>query len=243
MLIVEINGGSMDKRAKILVVEDENDINKLLCSILENKGYRTRAAFSGTEALMCVENEKWHMILLDLMIPGISGEEVILKIRELTKAPIIVVSAKTAKKTKLELLEKGADDFICKPFDPDDLVARVNSNLRRYLEFSVDEEKKNGILSYKDITLNIESKIVKVGQVLVTLTAREFSILELLLTNPTKVYSKSNIFESIWGEEFLGDDNTVNVHVSRLRNKLSSASSSNEDYIETIWAMGYKLRK
>lgn len=233
----------MDKRAKILVVEDENDINKLLCSILENKGYRTRAAFSGTEALMCVENEKWHMILLDLMIPGISGEEVILKIRELTKAPIIVVSAKTAKKTKLELLEKGADDFICKPFDPDDLVARVNSNLRRYLEFSVDEEKKNGILSYKDITLNIESKIVKVGQVLVTLTAREFSILELLLTNPNKVYSKSNIFESIWGDEFLGDDNTVNVHVSRLRNKLSSASSNNEDYIETIWAMGYKLRK
>lgn len=233
----------MDKRAKILVVEDENDINKLLCNILENKGYRARAAFSGTEALMCLENEKWHMILLDLMIPGISGEEVILKIRELTKAPIIVVSAKTAKKTRLELLEKGADDFICKPFDPDDLVARVNSNLRRYLEFSIDIEKKNNILSYKDITLNIESKIVKVGQVLVTLTAREFSILELLLTNPNKVYSKSNIFESIWGEEFLGDDNTVNVHVSRLRNKLSSSSSNNEDYIETIWAMGYKLRK
>ena len=183
------------------------------------------------------------MILLDLMIPGISGEEVILKIREITKAPIIVVSAKTAKKTKLELLEKGADDFICKPFDPDDLVARVNSNLRRYLEFSIDMEKKNNILNYKDITLNIESKIVKVGQVLVTLTAREFSILELLLTNPNKVYSKSNIFESIWGEEFLGDDNTVNVHVSRLRNKLSGASNNNEDYIETIWAMGYKLRK
>ena len=233
----------MDNRAKILVVEDENDINKLLCSILENKGYRARAAFSGTEALMCVENEKWHMILLDLMIPGISGEEVILKIREITKAPIIVVSAKTTKKTKLELLEKGADDFICKPFDPDDLVARVNSNLRRYLEFSIDQEKKSDTLSHKDITLNIESKIVKVGQALITLTAREFKILELLLSNPNKVYSKSNIFESIWGEEFLGDDNTVNVHVSRLRNKLSSASSNNEDYIETIWAMGYKLRK
>jgi DNA-binding response OmpR family regulator len=233
----------METRAKILVVEDENDINKLLCSILENKGYRARAAFSGTEALMCVENEKWHMILLDLMIPGISGEEVIIKIREITNAPIIVVSAKTTKKTKLELLEKGADDFISKPFDPDDLVARVNSNLRRYLEFSIDQEKKSDILSHKDITLNIESKIVKVGQALITLTAREFAILELLLTNPSKVYSKSNIFESIWGEEFLGDDNTVNVHVSRLRNKLTSASSNNEDYIETIWAMGYKLRK
>ena len=233
----------MDKRAKILVVEDENDINKLLCSILENKGYRARAAFSGTEALMCTENEKWDMILLDLMIPGISGEEVILKIREITKAPIIVVSAKTSKKTRLELLERGADDFICKPFDPDEVVARVNSNLRRYLEFATDEEKKNNSLSYKDINLNTESKVVKVGQTIITLTAREFAILELLLTNPNKVYSKGNIFESIWGEEFLGDDNTVNVHVSRLRNKLSSAKSNGEDYIETIWAMGYKLRK
>lgn len=234
----------MDKRAKILVVEDENDINKLLCSILENKSYRVRAAFSGTEALMCVENERWDMILLDLMIPGISGEEAIFKIREITKAPIIVVSAKTSKKTKIELLESGADDFICKPFDPEEVVARVNCNLRRYLELFKDEGKKNrdNILSYKDISLNIESKEVKVGQTILTLTAKEFALLELLLTNPNKVYSKSNIFESIWGEEFLGDDNTVNVHVSRLRNKLFSANDS-EDYIETIWAMGYKLRK
>ncbi|MBW9148164.1 response regulator transcription factor [Clostridium sp. CM028] len=234
----------MDKRAKILVVEDENEINKLLCSILENKGYRVRAAFSGTEALMCVENERWDMILLDLMIPGISGEEAILKIREITKAPIIVVSAKTSKKTKIELLESGADDFICKPFDPDEVVARVNCNLRRYLEFFKDEGKKNrdNILSYKDISLNTESKEVKVGQIILTLTAKEFALLELLLTNPNKVYSKSNIFESIWGEEFLGDDNTVNVHVSRLRNKLFIANDS-EDYIETIWAMGYKLRR
>ncbi|MBX4266663.1 response regulator transcription factor [Clostridium estertheticum] len=234
----------MDKKAKILVVEDENDINKLLCTMLENKRYRIRAAFSGTEALMCVENEWWDMILLDLMIPGISGEEVILKIREITKAPIIVISAKTSQKTKVELLEKGADDFICKPFDLDEVVARVNSNLRRYLEFSDNGKNKNrdNILSYKDISLNIESKEVKVGQNIVALTAKEFALLKLLLTNPNKVYSKSNIFESIWGEEFSGDDNTVNVHVSRLRKKLSIANNS-QDYIETIWAMGYKLRK
>ncbi|MCB2342590.1 response regulator transcription factor [Clostridium estertheticum] len=234
----------MDKRAKILVVEDENDINKLLCTMLENKRYRTRATFSGTEALMCVENEWWDMILLDLMIPGISGEAVIVKIREITKAPIIIISAKTSKKTKVELLEKGADDFICKPFDLDEVVARVNSNLRRYLEFSTNKKNKNrdNILYYKDISLNIESKEVKVGQNIVALTAKEFALLKLLLTNPNKVYSKSNIFESIWGEEFSGDDNTVNVHVSRLRKKLSIANNS-QDYIETIWAMGYKLRK
>lgn len=232
----------MNKTVKILVVEDENDINKLLCSILKNRGYDSRGAFSGTEALMCVENEKWDMILLDLMIPGISGEETILKIREITQAPIIVVSAKTSKSTKLELLEKGADDFICKPFDPDEVVARVNSNLRRYLEFTSHTEDKNIILRYKNITLNRESKEVKVGQKLVSLTVREFAILELLLSNPNKVYSKSNIFESVWGEEFLGDDNTVNVHVSRLRNKLSNANGK-ENYIETVWAMGYKLKR
>ncbi|GAA0076098.1 response regulator transcription factor [Clostridium sp. CTA-5] len=233
----------MNMKNKILIVEDESDINKLLCSILENKGYRVRSAFSGTEALMCVENGKWDTILLDLMIPGISGEEVILKIREITKTPIIVVSAKTSKKTKLELLENGADDFICKPFDPDEVVARVKSNLRRYLEFSNPNEinSEENFLKFKDIILNMESKEVKVEQSTITLTAREFAILELLLTNPKKVYSKSNIFESVWGEEFLGEDNTVNVHISRLRNKL--ASVNNKNYIETIWGMGYKLVK
>lgn len=232
----------MNKSRGILVVEDENDINKLLCSILENKGYNTRSAFSGSEAFMCVKDKNWDMILLDLMIPGISGEEVIVKIREITKAPIIVISAKTSKKTKLELLEKGADDFICKPFDPDELVARVNSNLRRYLEFHTDAKVNDSILCYKDIRLNTESKEVKAGENTIDLTAREFAILELMLTNPNKVYSKSNIFESVWNEEFLGYDNTVNVHISRLRKKLSSANN-NEDYIETIWAMGYKLKK
>lgn len=231
----------MNKKIKILVVEDDNDINKLICSVLGKRGYGVKSAFSGSEALMCVEREAWDTILLDLMIPGISGEEVIFKIREITKTPIIVVSAKTSKKTKLELLENGADDFICKPFDPDEVVARINSNLRRYLEFSLYNEAKGKFLNYKDISLNIESKEVKVGGKIIILTAREFAILELLLTNPRKVYSKSNIFESVWGEEFLCDDNAVNVHISRLRNKLSTGS--NKNYIETIWGMGYRLEQ
>lgn len=231
----------MNKKIKILVIEDESDINNLICNILEKNDYETQGAFSGSEALMRVEREEWDAILLDLMIPGISGEEVIFKIREITKTPIIVISAKTSKKIKLELLENGADDFICKPFDPDEVVARVKSNLRRYLEFSINNETKDNSLNYKDISVNIESKEVKVGGKIIVLTAREFAILELLLTNPRKVYSKSNIFESVWGEEFVCDDNTVNVHMSRLRNKL--AISGNKNYIETIWGMGYRLEK
>ncbi|MDS0527270.1 response regulator transcription factor [Clostridium sp. SHJSY1] len=232
----------MDRKAKVLVIEDENDINKLLYTVLENAGYKAKSAFSGTEAIMCIENESWDMILLDLMIPGLSGEEVIVKIREITKAPIIVISAKTSKSTKLELLEKGADDFICKPFDVDEVIARVNSNLRRYLEFSTGNKPTSNVLCYKNINLNTESKEVIVGQTIINLTVREFAILQLLLTNPNKVFSKSNIFESVWEQDFLGDDNTVNVHMSRLRNKLSS-SNNGEDYIETVWAMGYKLKK
>lgn len=228
--------------SKILVVEDESDINKLLCSILSNVGHHTRGAFSGTEALMCVQEEKWDLIMLDLMIPGLSGEELIIKVREITKAPIIIVSAKTALQTKLELLDKGADDFVCKPFDPEELLARVNSNLRRYLEFSIREEGDDNTLHFKDIILNTEVKEVKVSNKKINLTSREYSILELLLKNKNKIFSKGNIFETVWGEEYFGDDNTVNVHMSRLRTKLSEGNPK-EEYIETVWAMGYKLKK
>lgn len=232
----------MNEKIRILVVEDESDINKLLCSILENEGYATTSAFSGSESLMCIKDKAFDLILLDLMIPGISGEEAIIKIRELSKVPIIVISAKKNKKVKIELLEKGADDFICKPFDPDEVIARVKSNLRRYIEFSdIKKDESRNLLKYKEITLNKESKEIKLEGKPVMLTAREYKILELLMTNPNKVFSKANIFESVWEEEYLSSDNTINVHVSRIRNKLSAIN--NKDYIETIWSMGYKMKK
>ncbi len=124
----------MKYKGKILVIEDEDDINRLLCSILEDKGYEVTGVFSGTESLIYVNKYSWDMILLDLIIPGICGEELIVKIRKVTKSPIIVISAKSDRKTKLELLENGADDFIIKPFDPDEVVARVNVNIRRYIK-------------------------------------------------------------------------------------------------------------
>lgn len=231
----------MKRKNRILVVEDNNDINRLLCDILSNENSEVVGAFSGTEALIHINNDVWDLIVLDLMIPGICGEDLILKIREITKTPIIVVSAKNDRETKLQLLNDGADDFIEKPFDPDEVVARVNSNLRRYLEFSKCKEEEIE-LHYKDIILNIETKEVRVRNEEIKLRLKEFQILELLLRHPNKIFSKSNLYESLWKEDYLGDDNSILVHLSRLRSKLSLKGDKN-DYIETVWGIGYRLRK
>lgn len=230
----------MKKDISILVVEDDNYINNMLAKLVERSGYNVVQAYSGTEAMLHIENKDFQLILLDLMLPGIMGEELIKNIRKTKEMPIIVISAKIDKNDKVNLLKLGADDYITKPFDIDEVSARIYSNLRRYIKFSnnSDEEEK---LVYKDIILNKETKEVYVNNREITFTAREFRILELLLSHPKKVFSKANLFESIWGEEYLGDDNTVNVHMSNLRNKLQKANQE-EEYIETIWGMGYKLK-
>ena len=228
-------------KINVLIVEDENDINNLLCQVMKGEGYDVYGAFSGSECLMYLKNNEASIILLDLMIPGISGEEVILKIREITKAPVIVISAKCDKKTKIQLLNNGADDFIEKPFDTDEVIARVNSNLRRYTQFINNDNCDNEIIEYKNICLNKENKEVKVKGKIISLTAREFKILEILIEHPNKIFSKANIFESVWEEDYLGYDNTVNVHISRLRTKLNNADED-EEYITTIWGMGYRLK-
>lgn len=225
---------------KILIVEDDNSINTLLARLLEKKGYNVVQAYSGTEAMLHIENKDFQLVLMDLMLPGITGEELIKNIRKTKEMPVIVISAKVDKKDKIELLNLGADDYITKPFDIEEVAARIYSNLRRYIKFSSDNDTNQNLI-YKDIVLNKETKEVYVNNKEITFTAREFKILELLLTYPKKVFSKSNLFESVWGEEYLGDDNTVNVHMSNLRNKLQKVNPE-EEYIETIWGMGYKLK-
>lgn len=224
----------------ILIVEDDDSINNLIAKLLKKNNYNVVQAYSGTEALLYLERDTFQLILLDLMLPGKSGEELIKSIRKSKTMPIIVVSAKMDKQSKLELFKLGADDYITKPFDLEELLARVDVNIRRYVNFN-NNEVFDEKLSYKDIVLNKETKEVEVSGIKLVLTAREFNILELFLTNPKKVFSKTNIFESVWGEEYLGDDNTVNVHMSNLRNKLQKANPE-EEYIETIWGMGYKLK-
>lgn len=227
-------------KVKILVVEDDNDINNMLANLVRRNGYEATQAYSGTEAELHLKGTEFHLVLLDIMIPGMDGKELLKMIRKTMDMPVIVISARIDKTDKIEMLNIGADDYITKPFDIDELAARINSNLRRYSkDNSIASESRNS-LWFKDITLNKEAKEVLVNGNEVNLTAREFIILELFLSNPKKVFSKANLFESVWGEEYMGDDNTVNVHMSNLRGKLQKWNK--EEYIETIWGMGYKLK-
>lgn len=229
----------MNENINILVVEDDNTINNMLKTILEKEKYKVAQAFSGTEALLYAKHQEFDLIMLDLMLPGLSGEEVLKEIRNGKEMPVIVISAKMDKESKIQLLRLGADDYITKPFDIDEVVARVFSNLRRYKDFSKVEEKTS-VVVHGDLRMDLESKEVKVDGKGVNLTAREFSILKLLLENPNKVFSKANLFQSVWEDDYFGDENTVNVHMSNLRSKLSKVSPG-KDYIQTVWGMGYKL--
>lgn len=231
---------NINNNLKILIVEDDVDINGLLCNILFKNGYEVRGAFSGSEALMCMEQFNYDLILVDLMLPGISGEDIISEIRKNKTMPIIVISAKTSQEDKINVLGIGADDFISKPFDINEVLARVEAQLRRYKKFSKMEDINKVRLEYNNLVLDKESKQVFINGYEVSLTMREFLILELLMSNPNKVFTKANIFESVWKNKFLGDDNTVNVHVSNLRAKLSKVDKDAE-YIKTVWGIGFKF--
>lgn len=227
------------KDINILVVEDDVDINLLLCDILSKENYKITSAYSGSEARMCIEQKNYDIVLLDLMLPGFTGEDIIKYIREDRTMPIIVLSAKTAQSDKINVLKLGADDYVSKPFDVDEVLARVEAQLRRYKKFS-NEYFKEDLLKHKNLILNKDTLEVKIKEKELSLTVREFGILELLMSYPKKVFTKANLFEHVWKDEFLGDDNTINVHISNLRSKIGSIDSDNE-YIKTAWGIGFKM--
>ncbi len=223
--------------ANILVVEDDADINRLLCTILEGAGYTCRAAFSGSEALLWTEKYDYDLIVLDLMLPGVTGEELIASIRREKTMPIIVASAKVGISDRVNVLKLGADDFIPKPFDNTEVLARVEAQLRRSREFSA---QKADVLSVGPLTVDRDSHTAAVDGKELPLTGREFDILALLMENPRRAFSRAQIYEAVWGEDFLGDENTVNVHVSNLRAKLAKTDPE-RSYIKTVWGIGFKL--
>jgi len=226
-------------KQKILIIEDDLEICSLLKEFLEEGGYDIKASNTGIDGMRELKSLTYNLVILDLMLPYKSGDEILRELRSFSNMPVIILSAKDMVHTKVDLLRLGADDYMTKPFDLNELLARIESNLRRC---SSDKNVKKSILTYKDINLNEEEKKVTVNGNTLVLTSKEYGILFLLLSHPQKVFSKANLFESIWNEEYFSEDNTLNVHISNIRNKLKGANP-NEEYIETIWGMGYKLHE
>lgn len=226
----------------ILVVEDDVDINNLIKKSLEKNNYEVVQAFSGSEADLRLRMQSFDIVLLDLMLPGISGEELIKNIRENKDMPIIVVSAKSSLEDKVNLLNIGADDYITKPFQCEEIIARVNSQLRRYKSNSLQEKdnyKEVSIYKFKDLILNEEAREVKVKDKLLALTTHEFEILSILVKNPDKVFSREMLYSEVWKNGYYGEDNSVNVHISNIRKKIKEVIE--EEYIKTVWGIGFKM--
>lgn len=223
---------------KILIIEDNKDINDMLSQTLAAEGYQVKSVYDGLVGMRELKSETYDMLLLDIMLPYKSGDEILKEVREFSNIPIVVLSAKNMIATKIDLLKLGADDYITKPFDLGELVARIAANLRR----TRVQKQLESVYTYKDMELNTSKKQLRVAGTEVEMTAKEYMIIELLLKNNGKVFSKANIYESIWNEEYLGDDNAIKTHMSNIRNKLKTVNP-NEKYIETVWGLGYRLYK
>lgn len=229
--------------SRILIIEDDEDINQLLCKILRKEGYVVTSAYSGTEGKLRLEQELPDLILLDLMLPGMKGEEITEYVRKEKQSslPIIVLSAKTALENKVELITMGADDYITKPFEPQEVLVRVMAMLRRAgLTEAKQHNAEKTEYHYKNMLLNTESRTVTVKGVEIALTPHEYEILLLLLQQPEKVFSRDVLYEKVWSSGYLGEDNTVNVHVSNIRKKIAAVDAEGE-YIKTVWGIGFKM--
>lgn len=224
-------------RHKILIVEDETDINNLLARLLEAEGFETMQAYSGTEAVRLMNEQSPDLILMDLMLPELCGEELLWKIRHELRCnvPVLVLTARGALKEKVDMLKAGADDYITKPFEPEEVLARIEAVLRR------TGKDDRGVLTYKSIELWPASRKVAVGGRELALTAREYDLLYLFMQYPERVFSRERLYELVWEGGYYGENNTVNVHVSNLRRKLREANSG-EEYVQTVYGIGFQLK-
>jgi DNA-binding response OmpR family regulator len=219
---------------RILIIEDNEEINDILKEAVNGAGYEAVQSFSGSEGLLRFSTEDFDMVLLDLMLPGIKGEEVLQKIKEKSDIPVLVLSAKTDIEGKVNLLRQGASDYITKPFDVREVLARIDLHAK-------DSGTKNvsNDLIYNEITINDESHVCSVNGNEISLTKHEFNLLRLLVLHPEKVYSKRELFELAWEEEYIGEDNTVNVHISNIRKKIREYSDN--EYIKAVWGIGFRI--
>lgn len=223
----------------IAIVEDDREINKMLSSYLKDNGYEVISLHDGNIASPALKKGGYDLVLMDLMLPGMSGEQLIKELRGYSNVPIIVLSAKSMVETRIEMLRLGADDFVVKPFDLGEVIVRIETVLRRSNSNSSEGELGKVLTNGKLSLYTDESRVTYKGEN-IALTAKEVKILELLLRYPQKTYSKANLYEAVWNEEYFYEDNTINVHVSNLRNKLKKATG--QDYVETVWGIGYRFK-
>jgi len=225
---------------KILLVEDNKEISEMLIDFLQMEGFEVQGSFDGEQAVKAFFSGSYDLVILDLMLPKISGLEVMKRIRKESVVPIIILSAKDTESDKIFGLGLGADDYITKPFSLTEVLARVKANLRRATQYSSGMKTTGVCLGLGDLEMNLESHTVHKNGLAVDLTAKEYEILRLLLSNPKKVYTKAQLYSFIWQDDYLGDENAVNVHISRLRTKIED-NPRKPQYILTVWGIGYKL--
>lgn len=235
-----IIGESLMDKETILVIDDEKEIRDLISIYLKNEGYNVIQASNGEEGLDILRDHQVHLIVLDIMMPKLNGIEMCIKVREIAEMPIIMLSAKTQDMDKIMGLTTGADDYITKPFNPLELVARIKSQLRRYMRMSsgmVQNENEIG-----GMLINVSTHEVTVEGKEIKLTPREFSILELLSRNRGIVFSAEKIYEKVWKEQAFQSDNTVMVHIRKIREKIEE-NPRKPMFIKTVWGVGYKIEK
>ncbi|SMB91320.1 DNA-binding response regulator, OmpR family, contains REC and winged-helix (wHTH) domain [Desulfonispora thiosulfatigenes DSM 11270] len=225
----------------VLVVDDEKSITDAIEVYLKNQNYQVFKAYDGQEALDIFAREKIHLILMDVMMPKIDGIMATMKIREKSTVPIIFLSAKSEDMDKILGLNMGADDYITKPFNPLELLARVNSNLRRYTNYASETKVFKNIIQIGGVELNDANKTVVVDAELIKITPLEYKILYLLMCNPNRVFSIEEIYEKVWNEPAYNPD-TVTVHIRRIREKIE-INPKDPKYLKVVWGIGYKFEK
>ena len=228
--------------ANILVCDDDKEIVEAIEIYLMNEGYQIYKAYDGVQAIEMIKQHDIHLLIMDVMMPRLDGIHATLKIREYSSIPIIILSAKSEDTDKILGLNIGADDYVTKPFNPLELIARVKSNLRRYTSLGSLNVENNAIFSVGGLSINDDTKEVTVDGEAVKLTPIEYNILLLLVKNQGRVFSIDQIYESIWNEDAIGADNTVAVHIRHIREKIE-INPKEPKYLKVVWGVGYKIEK
>ena len=223
---------------KIMVVDDDTNISELITLYLNKEGYIVKQVADGGEVLDEFEKFKPDLILLDIMLPNMDGNKICNEIKKISKTPIIMLTAKGEVTDKVLSLDLGADDYMVKPFDTKELIARVKAILRRFNVNSVEDITEK--IELPNISIDLKSHIVEYCGQKITLPLKEFEVLTFLATNPNQVFTRDQLLDKVWGYKFSGDTRTVDVHIKRIREKLASVNSE-KDYIKTIWGLGYKF--